>query len=997
MLLPGFSNETLGENGLSALRHTTARLFRAFPDDSDTILQLLLEESDETARDEGARLYTSVLHEERRDANLTLSKAQETAFKRVLWMAVDISDNTLNNKAMRFFSYVQEDLLPIALTHLDEMIGAAATLSSKMESHGKTGVIETPKTGFEEIQRSQNRSLIYSLQGNLVEWVFKASALKGVEGVRQILSFYAELPEDQVEMRSSMVAHFSILMGNPEHVNLVLPHLYTAMTSPEPLVRGNAAETVGNAPYELRRDFPELLFEIYLMFLTDPNIHKSAARALKIHGFPESLKRQLANRLANLIRVYMREGTDGDFVVKCLNHYVQGCLTDTQLSGNQGRSVVGIIGKLDDVNACEAVRHLGYSLKDAPDFVKLCIKCLRSDWTYETEEEKHIFNLLDYMSRNRLGEAAVELVDTAKSFADNRPHFAGQIIVLLAKAECWAEAIRVCQHMLSVIPDTRLNLNMRLYFEGLRQVCAFESARPEESIAIDEAAEGWSKLLENMHEEEVDRITRNSFSQHFYPDVDRNEGNPFLQSFSYRLSALKAIERGDDEAIQAEASKIKDISEMFGSLHPAIELRAFSEILDCLTFAQRWINAVRDADAHSERFRDACRLRAKETLEKRLDNEATALDSILSDLAEINSPATLADLKSRVLRTPLPFGVWADEYKIGFPVGNTESDMPEHIEIVFVKFEIDGQPAKEIDTLSPNILHDIKIDIRVSRWPDSADQLIVTPVSMEPSDTYDLPTFVIDRPTGEHGNTPYVFNKTGRLLLKMPTAISANPLEFKYRAVFEPSRFEQSPEIFGHRTLRIESHDFSTHTFSGYAEIDSKLLELRNDLRMFPGLPHEDISHVLEVCAGLGSLAGQALSDDLFPEGTKEKEFQTEVVKALRNRPNIGGDLERHPQTGGGVADLSFHHIRIELKAVSDGEIGEAEIDKFADQTAQYVVSSGKRIGVLCLLDSRKKTTPPPPAASHLRIIRKEISDAFVPIVFLCVKGGLARPSDLSR
>lgn len=204
-------------------------------------------------------------------------------------------------------------------------------------------------------------------------------------------------------------------------------------------------------------------------------------------------------------------------------------------------------------------------------------------------------------------------------------------------------------------------------------------------------------------------------------------------------------------------------------------------------------------------------------------------------------------------------------------------------------------------------------------------------------------------------------------------------------------------EILGHRTPRTENHDLSNHTFSGYAEIDSKLLELRNDLEMLPDLPHGDISHALEVCAGLGNLAGQALSDNLFPEGTEEKEFQIEVVKALRNRPNIGEDLERNPQTGGGITDLSFHRIRIELKAVSDGEISEAKIDKFADQTAQYVVSSGKRIGVLCLFDSRKKTTPPPPAASHLRIIRKEISGAFVPIVFLCVKGGLARPSDLSR
>lgn len=1000
MLLPGFSNETLGENGLSILRRTGVRLFRTFPDDSDTLLQLLLEGSDETGREEGARLYASVLSKERGNVDLTLGKAQETAFKRVLWMAVDISDNTLNDEAMQFFSYVDKELLPIAVTHLDSIIGAAATLSSKIKPLDENGIIETPKTGFEEVERSQKRNSIYRFQGNLVKWAFAASALQGIDGIKKILSFYANLPEAQVEMRSSMVTYFSRLMSKPEHVNLVLPHLYTAMTSPEPLVRGNAAEAVGNAPYELRRDFPELLFEIYLVFLADPNIHvhKSAVHALKIHTFPENLKQQLAICLIKLILVYRTEETEGRFLIECMEHYVHGCLTDTQLSGKEGRFLVWIIGQLDDMNACQAVESLGNALKDTPGLVGLCAKCLQGNWAHRINGKQDIFYLLlGRVPRNRLREAEAELVDTAKSFADNRPHLAGQIVVLLAKAGCWTEAIHVCRHMLSVIPETRLNLSMRLYFESLRQICAFESARSEEGISIDEAEENWSTLLEDMQKEEADRIERNSSSQHFRPDAGSNEGSPFLQSFSSRLSALKAIEQGDAEAIEAAATKIEDISGLFGSIHPAIELNAFSETLDCLAFAQRWANAVRDADADSERFRKACQLRAKEALEKRACNEPAALDSVLSDLAGIEDPSALAGLKLQVLQTPLPFGVWADEYRTGISLGNTGSNMPERIEIAFVKFEIDGQPAKEIDALSPNTIHDIKIDIRVSRWPDSVDQLILTPVSMELPDTYDLPTFVIDRPTGKHKNSPYVFNRTGRLLLKMPTAISANPLEFKYRAVFEPGHSEQPLEILGHRTLRIESHDLSTHTFSGYAEIDSKLLELRNDLRMLPGLPHGDIPHVLEVCAGLGNLAGQALSDNLFPEGTKEKKFQTEVVKVLRNRPNIGEDLERHPQTGGGITDLSFRRIRIELKAVSDGEISEAEIDKFADQSAQYVVSSGKRIGVLCLLDSRKKITPPQPVASHLRIIKKQISGTCVPIVFLCVKGGLARPSDLSR
>ena len=442
MLLPGFSNETLGENGLSVLRRTAARLFRTFPDDADKILRHLLEGSGETARSEGARLYVSVLNKERGETALTLGKAQEIAFERVLWMAVDISDDTLNDEAVQFFSYVNKELLPIAVMHLDSIIGAAATLSSNIKPLNENGIIETPKTGFEEFERSQKRNSIYRLQGNLVEWAFAASALQGIDGIKEILSLYANLPEAQVEIRSSMVAHFSRLMGKPEHVNLVLHHLYTAMTSPEPLVRGNAAEAVGNMPYELRRDFPELLFEIYLLFLADPNIlvHKSAVHALKIHAFPENLKQQLAICLINLILVYRTEETEGHFLIECMEHYVHGCLTDTQLSGEEGRFLVWIIGQLDDMNACQAVESLGNSLKDTPGFVGLCAKCLQGNWAHRINGKQDIFYLLlGRVPRNRLREAEAELVDTAKSFADNRPHFAGQIVVLLPR---WGAGLR---------------------------------------------------------------------------------------------------------------------------------------------------------------------------------------------------------------------------------------------------------------------------------------------------------------------------------------------------------------------------------------------------------------------------------------------------------------------------------------------------------------------------------------------------------------------------
>ena len=154
---------------------------------------------------------------------------------------------------------------------------------------------------------------------------------------------------------------------------------------------------------------------------------------------------------------------------------------------------------------------------------------------------------------------------------------------------------------------------------------------------------------------------------------------------------------------------------------------------------------------------------------------------------------------------------------------------------------------------------------------------------------------------------------------------------------------------------------------------------------------------IMRLLSGVGNIAGQALQDAVFPIGMKEKEFQKETLKMLRARPEIGSDLEEHPAAGGGFTDLSLDKIRLELKVESDCEPTKEQLSKYADQTAQYVVASGKRVGILCVLDARAKKEPPVPAESLFTIQEKKLGSDVVFIVTVIIQGGLARPSDLSR
>ena len=502
---------------LQVLRSTARRLFRRFPKTADSILQSLLEGADDTARSEAAGVYSGVLEKEWNEATPGIGPAEEIAFARILWLAVDDPINSLDNNATHFFSYVHSDLLPIATNHVEAMLGAAATLSSKLSKEDPHEVLVVPKNGMEELERTHRRNAIHIFRANLIKWAFKAVTLQGIYGIQTALEFYKALPETEVKMRASVVEQLSILMRDSATVNEVIPHLYAAMTSPEALIRGSAAHALGEISHQVRRDLPDLVFEVYLVLLSDPNVfvHKAAARSLKVYDFPEGLKTNVTLLLLALIRVYQDTENDQMFIVDLLRKYVHGCLTDTQLIGSQGGFVVASINQLDEVYAQNALNSVGRQLTGAPGIVELCIKMLGVGIVDHNGRDR-ILQVLDDVPLELLRSHSKNLAESAQAFATTRPYFTNTLISMLAKASCWSEATEVCTRVLSNIAHTRRERLLRYQYESLRQVCKFESARRTEGISISEATARWSTLQREKRDEEADRNAKESFRPFFF-------------------------------------------------------------------------------------------------------------------------------------------------------------------------------------------------------------------------------------------------------------------------------------------------------------------------------------------------------------------------------------------------------------------------------------------------------------------------------------------------
>lgn len=474
------------------------------------------------------------------------------------------------------------------------------------------------------------------------------------------------------------------------------------------------------------------------------------------------------------------------------------------------------------------------------------------------------------------------------------------------------------------------------------------------------------------------------------------------QAFPSRIAAIEAIAAYPDHAggdeLRSRAEAVSAAAQLFGKAIAARDWRAFAQALEILALLADWAEAVHGAAIDADRFLRAARLRYR-GFAAEADHETYGL-ALVAALCPVEGDLDVAQvptLRAVIAQVEMPVAIFGIEERGRFGPRPTESvaPAPDEIAVAFLEFTIDGKPADTLHSLSAGQVHDLDLTIRVSRWPDEAERLVIEPVSIEPPSTWDFPPFEFARPTGA---PPFTFQRQGRMALHASQGFNSRPLEFCYAAEFQPQpKRDESVVLAGQRTLRLDGSDPSRHPLTGYSELDSKITQLREQLRLEPLISQTDIRDLLALLTPVANLMGQAVQDKRYPKAIDEAAFQVDFQAFLRANSAIGSALEVQSEVAGGKVDLSFRGIRIELKSERTKRLLPDDCRKFAEQAASYAVGSGRRVALLCVLDCSPKTVAPFPVADGLTIIPVDGGTSPVYVVSCLLQGGLARPSDLSR
>lgn len=452
---------------------------------------------------------------------------------------------------------------------------------------------------------------------------------------------------------------------------------------------------------------------------------------------------------------------------------------------------------------------------------------------------------------------------------------------------------------------------------------------------------------------------------------------------------------GFAERLAATATDLKAAATTLGPGLAGSRYESFGVLTGALGQLIRWGDAIREADPHAERFRRAARQLAKDVLRKESEGEQPLAVAAVK-IRDLDEPEDVSVAAGTLLAVSLPLPIFV-EHRPTEVVGLNSTESELSLVVAFLAFTLDGHPLGTPTTVEPGVLHDLEVELRLSAWPDGASELVLDVLTVEDESVYQVPRFTFSQPGGAG---PYHLRAKGRLRLNVPQTLRSRPLEFAYRAQFLPMKPEMRVLVEGQRHLVLRSFDPEQHAITGYRVVDRRLVEIMGELRHQVGIPDREMDDFILAFSALGRLAGESLQDNLFPGIRSESDFQSEIRTRLRMHPRIGSQLEEHPRAAGGITDLSFCSIRIELKVECGQVVTEEVARRFIGQTAQYVAGSDRRLGILCILDCTPKQAAPGSAGNDIFLVAVPPPQGRgLPLLVgtIIVRGNLSLPSQLSR
>jgi hypothetical protein len=504
-----------GDDGVLAdLREALALAFQAEPDATDTFVVRFLGGVSADDEVQVYKVYELVLRgRRRRDRTIPVDAADRTVLRRLLAAVNQTNSYDVLREIHGAFTYVAEELVPLARVELVNILGAALLLSDKIHTPEAPAILES--NPISQLERSNVRDERINLRDALVDWAAEAASGDSM-ATTEYLDVLSRVRDEHEVLRARLTKQAYRLMRTPNGLGAALPMVYSALFGTPVRVRAAAAGAIGKLDRKTKDDLPSLVYEALVAQLTDPfmMVHQAAFETLEHTHLPPDFDREARGAVLALIDSYHRSRKNDRFLLDCICLYVDRYATEADKADRLIDALLELVGKLKADDIADEHRRLSRQFGQRSRFADVWLRVLEEARAVSYREDDLIETL------NAVPEREIYRHRTRLEKLGSRPNVSWtlprRLIETLSRAGAWPEAANVAEAFYSRIPDTVEMRPGKLAANRYRIAARYESAIAAGLLEqLPALAQEWKR---NDDEIEVDRVA-NERRRRPFPDI----------------------------------------------------------------------------------------------------------------------------------------------------------------------------------------------------------------------------------------------------------------------------------------------------------------------------------------------------------------------------------------------------------------------------------------------------------------------------------------------
>jgi hypothetical protein len=441
-----------------------------------------------------------------------------------------------------------------------------------------------------------------------------------------------------------------------------------------------------------------------------------------------------------------------------------------------------------------------------------------------------------------------------------------------------------------------------------------------------------------------------------------------------------------------------------------------AEALQIASQLCRWVAGVLETSSEAPKFLASAQLRAValgQRFQSGLSNlTVRRLSDWTSAVVSTSDPKSVPDLLRSLSLVPLPvfyFEVRDPNQSIREELGVLEAptpsrlnSLPTEVPIVKMLFFLDRQPWLSPQAIKSGVQYDFGVQIALACWPRADWRLEVDCVSIADPRTYHVTAFEVSAEAAPGEMRPH-----GHLIFYNPQSLLSEPSVLKVRARFVSTDGEEAvvPTIIGHTELHVRALSPESYpVLTRYPMVDIQIPKIIEQVKSsLPELRPSDLDDFVRVLVYLSRYAAMVAQTAVFKGKSidEKREFQQHLLQSLR-MTELGAEIREAETVGGGILDLRYRNVVIELKVEYRIKDRKKLKEKYTIQPCQYTISSIP-LSITCILDMTEKEDVPPNVANDLSLESPPVH-GYAPepppypsrVVVVIIEGNLRSPSSYS-